>query len=206
MENPEKFSITLNGNEIGQCPAGFYLDRDIKNLILDKNFFVEGRNELVLICEKYDYFTNLEALYIRGKFGVNAKGNITALPEKLFFGDWCQQHLANYAGNITYYIDMECNSPSKICFPRWRGTLIGVKVDDETEKLLSFFPFETDVPRGKHRLAVTVYGHRRNALGPFYLNEKWPERTGPYQFKVYEHPERQLVPAGLLDAPVVFEQ
>ncbi|MBO7146796.1 MAG: hypothetical protein J6W81_03510 [Lentisphaeria bacterium] len=59
------------------------------------------------------------------------------------------------------------------------------------------------IPTGKHRLAITVYGHRRNAFGPFYLNEKWPERTGPYQFKVYENPNRQLVPCGLLQAPVI---
>lgn len=206
MENPEKFTIYLNDNKVEQNISGFYLDRAIKNLKLCKDFFIKGTNKLVLVCEKYDYFTNLEAVYIRGNFGVDEKSHMTALPEKLFFGDWCQQKLANYAGNITYYIDTDCCTPSKITFPDWRGTLLGVKIDDDAEKLIPFFPFETAVPQGRHRLAITVYGHRRNSFGPFYLNEKWPERTGPYQFKVYEHPERQLVPAGLLGAPVIFEQ
>ena len=203
LENPEKFAIYLNDNKVAENIIGYYLDRDIKNLKLDRKFFVKGTNKIVLVCEKYDYFTNLEAIYIRGKFGADENSRMTALPDKLFFGDWCKQSLANFAGNVTYFIDVENDRPAKISFPAWQGTLIGVKIDGNAEKLLPFFPFETDIPSGRHRLAVTVYGHRRNALGPFYLNEKTPERTGPYQFKVYEHPKRQLVPAGLLDSPVI---
>ena len=81
--------------------------------------------------------------------------------------------------------------------------MLGVKVDDTEEKVLPWPPYSVKLPTGKHRLEITVYGHRRNALGPFYLNEKWPVRTGPYQHKVYEHPERQLVPCGLLEFPEI---
>lgn len=206
MENPEKFTIFLNNNEIKQNISGFYLDRDIKNIEINRKFFVNGTNKIVLVCEKYDYFTNLEAIYIRGKFGVDENSRMTALPDKLFFGDWCKQSLANFAGNVTYFIDIDNDKPSKISFPDWCGTLIGINIDNGTEKLRITFPFETEIPSGKHNIAVTVYGHRRNALGPFYLNEKWPERTGPYQFKVYEHPERQLVPAGLISSPIIHTQ
>ena len=203
MENPEKFTICLNGNEVPLNLCGFYLDCDIKNIVLDKGFFKSGTNKLVLKSSQYDYFTNLEALYIRGSFGVDSDSRITALPEKLFCSDWCQQNLANYAGNVTYYTSIDYPGKTTLEVPDWRGTLIGIKVDDEKEKLLVSFPFELEIPAGPHRLAITVYGHRRNALGPFYLNEKWPERTGPYQFKVYENPRRQLVPCGLLRAPVI---
>jgi len=203
MENPEKFSIYLNGNEIPQNLCGFYLDCAIKNIVLDRSLFVKGVNQLVLECPQYDYFTNLEALYIRGAFGVDENSHMTALPEKLFCGNWCEQFLANYAGNVTYYTFVDNPGKTTLEVPAWRGTLPGVRIDDEDEKLLVTFPFEIEIPAGFHRLAITVYGHRRNALGPFYLNEKWPERTGPYQFKVYENPNRQLVPCGLLLPPVI---
>ncbi len=203
LENPEKFTIYLNGSKIMQNISGYYLDHAIKNIALDRNFLQKGQNKLVLVCEKYDYYTNLEAIYIRGRFGVDENSHITALPEKLFTGDWCRQKLANYAGNVTYFTDIDNSADAIISFPEWRGTLIGVKIDDEKEKLLLTFPFECSIPAGKHRLAITVYGHRRNALGPFYLNTKWPERTGPYQFKVYESLPRQLVPCGLIKSPVI---
>ena len=203
MEDGEKFTILFNGREVPKKFVGSYLDKAIRNLVLKKEWFRQGKNEIRLICEKYDCFTNLEAIYIRGNFGVDEESRMTALPEKLFFGDWCKQKLANYAGNVTCYMEIDASSPSRLSFPQWRGTLLGVKVDEEEEKLLPFFPFEMEIPQGKHRLAVTVYGHRRNAFGPFYLKEKWPERTGTYQFKVYESSFRQLVPAGLLSPPLL---
>ena len=203
MENPEKFTIHLNDKEIPQNFCGTYLDRAIKNITLDKSLFAAGTNKLKLICPQYDYFTDLEALYIRGNFGVDENSHITALPAKLFYGDWCKQNLANYAGNVTYHTQVDHPAACKLEIPAWRGTLIGIKIDDGEEKLLAAFPVEVEIPAGSHQLAITIYGHRRNALGPFYLNEKWPERTGPYQFKVYENTSRQLVPCGLLQAPVI---
>ena len=89
-------------------------------------------------------------------------------------------------------------------FERYELGFVKGKIDDGEEKIIPFFPFETELPCGSHRLAITIYGHRRNAFGPFYLNEKYPERTGPYQFKVYESSKRQLVQCGLLDSPVIY--
>ena len=203
VENPEQFTILFNGKRLEQNITGYYLDRDICDLKLEKTLFRSGENQLVFTCSHYDHRTNLEAVYLRGNFGVDMNSHITGLPEKLYFGDWCEQKLANYAGNITYYMDLDLPEDSILKFPDWYGSLLGLQVDDGEETLLPFFPFETEVPSGKHRLAVTVYGHRRNALGPFYLKTKWQERTGPYQFKVYESSQRQLVPCGLVKAPVI---
>ena len=116
-------------------------------------------------------------------------------------GDWCEQNLPNFAGNLTYTFDCEIDSDSFLNISEWRGTMLGIKIDDNGEILLPWPPYQTGISAGKHRVEITVYGHRRNALGPFYLNEKWPVRTGPYQHKVYEHPDRQLVPCGLLAMP-----
>ena len=67
-----------------------------------------------------------------------------------------------------------------------------------------FPPYEARFADGLHRdgtdeFAVTVYGHRRNAFGPFYLKggEKWPGWTGPEQLSATDETERALVPFGL---------
>ena len=51
----------------------------------------------------------------------------------------------------------------------------------------------------KNLLEITVYGHRRNAFGPFYLNESSPHWVGPLQFKTCQQKEKQLVPCGLME-------
>ena len=139
-------------------------------------------------------------MYIAGNFGVKNDGTITALPETLTVGNWCDQGLPNYAGNLTYSFEVSLETNSILNIPEWRGTMLGVTIDGGKEKLLLWPPYQLEIASGKHQIELTVYGHRRNALGPFYLNEKWPVRTGPHQHKVYEHPERQLVPCGLLAA------
>ncbi|MBR4663560.1 MAG: hypothetical protein IKO93_06775, partial [Lentisphaeria bacterium] len=69
--------------------------------------------------------------------------------------------------------------------------------------VLPWPPYRVMLPGGKHRIALTVYGSRRNAMGPFYCKTAWPSWTGPYQFKAREVKNRQLVPCGLLKEPVI---
>ena len=47
-------------------------------------------------------------------------------------------------------------------------------------------------------LQVTIYGHRRNAMGPFYLKESNPTWTDSKALRALEQRERNLVPLGLL--------
>ena len=201
LEHPELYRFELNGTALDAVPDGFWMEDVLKGIKLPAAMFRIGSNELKLYTSYNCGQRGLESMYIAGNFGVKGDNTVTTLPETLRFGDWCSQLLPNYAGNITCLTDVELPSPALLKFNGWRGTLLGVQVDDQAEILLPWPPYQAEIPAGKHRLAITVYGHRRNALGPFYLNEKWPVRTGPYQHKVYEHPERQLVPFGLLEAP-----
>lgn len=200
MENPEKFTIKLNDVELQQnnC-SSFYLDEALKDISFNPNLLKKGLNQLSLECQNFDRKTELEAIFIRGNFGVNTNNSISKLPDKLTIGNWCDQGLLNYAGNVTIHFSIDNPAPSVLNFNDWRGTLLGIKINDGQEILLAWQPFEVVLPKGNLKLSITVYGHRRNAFGPFYLNEKWPERTGPHQFKVYESEIRQLVPFGLLE-------
>ena len=76
-------------------------------------------------------------------------------------------------------------------------------IDNGPEKLLPWPPCRTELPEGVHEIAITVYGSRRNAMGPFYAATAWPEWTGPAQFKMLAVKTRQLVPCGLLSAPIL---
>ena len=53
------------------------------------------------------------------------------------------------------------------------------------------------------KIELTVYGSRRNAMGPFYCKTAWPSWTGPNEFKSQMVKKRQLVPCGLLEDPVL---
>ena len=173
----------------------------LKGIKLPSSMFRSGENELKLYSTYHCGQRGLEAMYISGFFGIKDRDTITALPEKLYFGDWCEQLLPNYAGNISCHTEVETAMDAVLKFGEWRGSLLGVTIDGSEETLLPWPPYQVRIPAGRHRVSITLYGHRRNALGPFYLNEKWPVRTGPYQHKVYEHPARQLVPFGILENP-----
>ena len=201
MEHPELYSFELNGESFPAETDGYWIDEVLKGVKLPHSLLKSGENSLLLRTDYNCGQRGLEAVYISGFFGVENGKVITALPETLVCGDWCEQKLPNYAGNLTYIAEVDVPSPALLKIGEWRGAMLGVKVNDAPEKVLPWPPYQQILPAGKCRIEITVYGHRRNALGPFYLDEKWPVRTGPHQHKVYEHPERQLVPCGLLEMP-----
>ena len=201
LEHPELYRFELNGKALEAQADGFWMEDVLKGIKLPSSMFRSGKNELKLYSTYHCGQRGLEAMYISGFFGIKDRDTITALPEKISFGNWCEQLLPCYAGNITCHTEVETAMDAVLKFGEWRGSLLGVTIDDDAETLLPWPPFQVKIPAGRHRVSITVYGHRRNALGPFYLNEKWPVRTGPYQHKVYEHPERQLVPFGILELP-----
>lgn len=205
MEHPELFSFELNGISFPAETDGFWMEDILRGVKIPLNLLKNGKNILTLRTDYNCGQRGLETVYLSGNFGVKNNNVITTLPETLTCGDWCSQNLPNYAGNLTYITAIELSEPALLKIGEWRGSLLGVKINDNEETILPWPPYQIQLPAGKSHIEITVYGHRRNALGPFYLNEKWPIRTGPYQHKVYEHPERQLVPCGLLSVPEILK-
>ena len=82
-----------------------------------------------------------------------------------------------------------------------------MSVNGSEQTMLPWPPYRLDISQylkdGENTLEIEVYGHRRNSHGPFYLHEKWPAWTGPAQFRFYQETERQLVPCGLLETPLL---
>ncbi len=207
LERPDLYQITLNGHEVRNEDAGYWCDRSLRKLSLPCEQFKKGANRLTLSGKYHEFLPGLETIFLLGDFGVSGN-TLTKTPATLAIGDWCPQGLPNYAGNVTYSKTFEYRKnggPLTLRIPEWRGVTLGVRVNDSPRQVIAWPPYELDlsglVRDGANKLEITVFGHRRNSHGPFYLDEKWPTWTGPFQFKIYEHPERQLVPCGLLEAP-----
>ena len=142
-------------------------------------------------------------MFLLGDFGVR-NDTLVQQPDTLAVGDWTQQGFPYYAADITYSREIEVpENGAELEFPEWRGVLIGVRINGNKEQLLPWPPFRLKLSAGKIRLEITVYGSRRNAMGPFYCETPWPSWTGPDQFKDRTSKTRQLVPCGLLKPPVL---
>ncbi len=210
VEHPEFYRIRVNGHELARSGADWWVDPVLRRLPVPVSCLRRGRNVIAVESEYHENLPGLEAMFLLGEFGV--RGNaLTSVPEMLSCGDWCGQGLPSYAGSLSCEIplgDLPADGRIFIRIPEWRGVALGISVNGGNEIFLPWEPARADVTEqlrrdGSDTIAVTVYGHRRNAFGPFYLKEKWPEWTGSEQFKMYENAERQLVPCGLLRPPVV---
>ena len=201
MEHPELYEIELNGTRINNIPDSFWMEDVLQGVPFSRDLFRNGINKLLLRSSYNCGQRGLETIFISGDFGVRDETTITALPERVNCGDLRSQNLCNYAGNISYFFDVdESEEQLLLKFRLWRGTMLGVRVDSGEMQLLYTPPYELMIP-GKCRLEICVFGHRRNAMGPFYHGEAYPVRTGPYQYKLYVSPERTTVPFGLLEMP-----
>ena len=204
VEHPEFYRFELNGSKLNARIDGWWCDRCMQCVTIPVRRLKRGENILILRSKYHENLPGLESLFLLGDFGVNSAETIVKLPETLKLADWCGQGLRFYAGNVTCSRQVEVPAGGAVLeFPEWRGILLGVRVDGGAETLLPWPPYRVDLPAGQHEVAVTIYGSRRNAMGPFYADTAWPEWTGPAQFKMMKVKTRQLVPCGLLAAPVL---
>ncbi len=208
LERPEFYEIEVNGRKLEKKDAGFWCDICIRRLVLKPELLKPGKNTILLKSGYHPYLPGLESLFLLGGFGVRGE-TVTAAPGTLSIGDWTEQGFPYYAGNMVYRttLDLRKEEGDKLTLsiPEWRGVALAVSVNGSPRKVVAWPPYELDISNelkdGRNVIEITVLGHRRNSHGPFYLKEKWPAWTGPWQLKQYDIPEKQLVPCGLLRAP-----
>lgn len=210
VEHPELYSIKINGVELNQSRTDWWVDIVLRCLPVPARLLKKGKNTLTVASKYHENLPGLEAVFLLGEFGVRGE-TLTSAPQTLSCGDWCEQGLPHYAGNLTYETTLADLPPAgriSVNVPEWRGVALGISVNGGDEIFLPWPPYKADITAqlrrdGRDSVAIKVYGHRRNAFGPFYLKEKWPQWTGPAQFKMYDVTKRQLVPCGLIGAPVL---
>ena len=206
LENPELCTVKLNGVKL-EKENGWWVDLCIRKLAVPKGALKCGANKLTVECDYNEEMPGLEAMYLLGDFGVDDKDAICKVPTTLVAGDWCKQGLPYYAGNLTYKMPLGKIAKGKgrcvLSIGEWRGVALKVRVNGGEYKMLPWPPYELDITDdlkfdGKDTAEITVIGHRRNAFGPFYYTEPTPAWTGAECLKAYLHPDRYLVPVGLI--------
>lgn len=205
LEHPEYDQITVNGTELPRKTSSWWCDPSLKKLPLPSEILRRGENTIALFRDYRSRDEGLEAIYLLGRFGVDQKDRLISFPDTLGYGDITGRGFPYYSGNITYQTGfrLDSNSGRILVKPgRWHGTAIGISLNGGKERILAWPPWELEcapelLRSGDNTLAITVYGHRRNSHGPFYLSVPKPVWLWPGSFRTCEQPRKHLVPVGL---------
>jgi hypothetical protein len=210
LEDREQATITLDGRPVANDDAGWWVDEDIRLVALPDLAIGE---HVLEIARPYRRTSGLEWHYLLGDFGVRLAGRravVTVPVRQLAFGDWCQQGLPFYAGNVTYRMPVQGRGvPSRLAVPHVGGPLVRLALDGHDAGRIWLPPWRLDLgtlAAGAHALAITVFGNRRNAFGAVHCRDANMRWWGPGSWRtdgdawVYEY---QLRPMGLLAAPVL---
>lgn len=173
LEDAARARVWLDGQETPIEPDGWYVDRAIASFPLG----AVGPGRHFLVAElPFTRRGSLENSFLLGTFGVRVRGTeltLTALPQKLGFGDFSRQELPFYGGNLTYRIPLTVSSAGtlRLHIPHWRGSLITVSVDGEAAGAIFLAPYNLDVPLepGERVLEITLCGNRVNTFGALHM-------------------------------------
>lgn len=210
LEAPLDCTISWNGEEIDNTPAGYFTDRSIQTIRLG----TVRRGENILLVEMpYKVETNVEWCYLLGDFGVRVEGSHAVITEpvrSLYFGDWTVQGLPFYGGNVTYHTKIRGNGHECLLqISKYRNPLLSVAVDGKKAGNLVFAPYTLSLGEleGTHDVDITTYGNRVNCFGAVHLCDENVTWFGPMAWRSQSEAwsyEYQLRKTGVLSAPVLL--
>lgn len=174
LEQIERFKITVNGKAIQNTPSGRWIDICFDKVPIS---IVKGEN-VIELSTKFREDSNLEAIYLIGDFGVRlADKTITALPDKIGFGDLRDYNLPFYTGKITYHFDLEVKEKSKVALNDLCGCAC-VKIND---KIIAWHPYEAEIDPCSS-IDIELVPTRRNLFGPLHESNLSPAACCPGNF------------------------
>ena len=212
LENAGASTVTLNGQPATPMD-GWYVDKCIGKQALPP--IVPGVNRLE-ISLPYGPRVQVEACYLLGQFGVSVQGSfarLTALPERIAFGDITRQGFPFYGGNITYRMAAEL-SPGRYALEvsRYRAHLLRAAIDGQDAGVLAFSPYRIhfDLAKpGEHTIDLTAFGCRINTFGQLHHADKTNDWWGPDAWRTtgvkwtYEY---DFWPQGVLKSPEITKE
>ena len=214
LESIEYSSVYLNGKPADMTPVSYYIDEEaVKTIRLPK--IKKGKNTLKIDL-RFGDFTQIEAYYLLGDFGVSAIGSTVKLvkrAEKLSFDDITMQTLPFYGGNITYHFHYHGSGKKTLEIRRFVGTAFSVEVDGKrVPGMLSFPPNRLplgELSDGNHTIDITLYGNRMNTLGQLHNTILKPSYTDPGMWRPkgrFYTPDYMFREHGIMVTPVVLDE
>ena len=203
IEEPENFTVAINGNPLDPAVAKPWIDIAFHRIRIAPEMLALGGNAIVMKT-LYRENSNLEAIYLLGDFGVRLDGRIRKIVSKvgeIEIGNICRQGFPFYSGAITYHVPL----PERA--QRLRLPSIGGACAKVNGRVLGWDPFEADVSTCGDSVDVEIILTRRNTFGPLHDTVKGRMHNGPDHWLTEGTdfgPEPVLIPAGLLDHPVVY--
>lgn len=209
LENPENTKIVVNGKNVKSEVSGWFVDKCIKKVHIPN--LPKGSSEIILEIP-FNSKTNIEWSYLLGDFGVEVRGKHVKIVEpkkELSFGDWVNQGLPFYAGNVTYHCRIECEEEgfAELEVPQFRTALLSVSVDGYEKGKIAFAPYTLELgklSKGKHTIDITAYGNRINAFGTIHNCDETYFWFGPDAWRTTGNQwsyEYRLKPMGIPISP-----
>ena len=211
VELPELYEITLNGSIVDFSRAERWLDPHLRSLPVESLLKV-GENVVRLVGIPFHVRMELENIYVRGNFSVEAEARGFALkaPRPLAAGSWAKQGLPFYSESVLYEARVEVPKRSRalrISFPAWQGSVAEVLLDGRRIQTVAWQPFslETPVAPGVHRVGLRVVATPRNLFGPFHNPTKprmiaWPGAWSEFPKNQPPGEKYDFVDYGLMEA------
>ena len=203
-------TASFNGKPVDIISCGYYVDEDFTKIALPK--VQKGTNVLdvkLTVTKKY----GVEPMYLLGDFDVTLIGTEKTLSEprsRLGFTSVTEQGMPFYGGNIVYSDEIDTDDCSiEISASKYRGALIGVRLDGEEKGCIILPPYRLTVDgvkKGRHLIELTLYGNRNNTFGSLHNGikdlyngpEHWKKSDGEF---IYEY---QLCEMGIEKTPEIF--
>ena len=219
VEQARRWEIHLNGHPVDSSnPNGWWVDQAIETLEIAENLFQAGENILTL-TGRFEQSSNLEIVYLLGQFGVLVDGSsarMTALPNRLTVGNWVEQGLAFYSGNVTYTggVELTLNPDSEymLRLGDYAATVVKARVNNHEPVIIGMGTGQQEITallkNGYNTVELKLFGSRRNAFGPLHITEDKPVVVGSHSFqhdKVGWQEAYRLVKHGLLGVPMIVE-
>lgn len=210
LEKARETKVFWNGSVIPSLVSGWWVDESIETIPLP--MIEAGVHELVLRFP-FHRKSDIENAYLLGDFGIRVLGRRSQIIEpvrQLNFGDWTQQGLPFYAGNVTYHCHLKGLPESHVLqIPRFKNPLLSISINGNPAGKIAFPPFTLDLgalSSATHTLDITAYGNRFNAFGSIHNCDPTYLWQGPSAYRTKESQwayEYQLRPMGILSAPLL---
>lgn len=213
IENPELYEIAFNGTVLKQKDLGEWVDPCLRKIEVPISLLKLGLNTISLKLQYHEFLPGLENVFLLGKFGVKGSRTMIALPDELCLGDLAEQGLPNYSSKLTYKMEVGLDAEAlkgrlMLAFGDWKGAALGVSVNGSPMKMIAWPPYQLEVTdllkKGKNHIEIALFCSRRNAFGPFYTQEPFPQWVNSGCLMAHQISERRIVPCGIMTPPMLL--